>query len=137
MTVIRTEDLQACHALRRIVFIEEQGVSEAEEVDGLDDQGIHFLAFREETPVGTARVLVKEDTAKIGRVCVVLTDRGTGQGRALMLAAIDWARAEGLARVELGAQVHAVAFYEGLGFGIFGDPYMDAGIEHRHLELHL
>ena len=32
--------------LRRVVFIEEQGVSEADEVDGLDDQAIHLLARR-------------------------------------------------------------------------------------------
>ena len=32
-----TEDLASCHLLRRIVFIEEQNVSEADEMDDRDD----------------------------------------------------------------------------------------------------
>ena len=30
-----TEDVPTCQALRRVVFIDEQGVSEADEVDGM------------------------------------------------------------------------------------------------------
>ena len=37
-----TRNIDACHALRRRVFIEEQDVSEAEEVDGLDDDALHL-----------------------------------------------------------------------------------------------
>jgi len=37
--------LADAYAVRRAVFIEEQGVSEAEEMDGLDEQAIHFVAY--------------------------------------------------------------------------------------------
>jgi len=37
--------LADAYAVRRAVFIEEQGVSEAEEMDGLDEQSIHFVAY--------------------------------------------------------------------------------------------
>ncbi|MGH1576754.1 GNAT family N-acetyltransferase [Planktotalea sp.] len=137
MSVIRTNDIRTCHDLRRIVFTQEQGVSEAEEMDGLDDQAIHFLAELDGKPVGTARILIKGDSAKIGRVCVLKGARGTHQGKALILACIDWARSEGLARAVLGAQIQALGFYEALGFAAFGPIYDDAGIDHRDMELFL
>ena len=62
-----TEDLASCHLLRRIVFIEEQNVSEADEMDDRDDDATHFLATEEELPIGSARMHIKGDTAKIGR----------------------------------------------------------------------
>ena len=83
MTIVETTDLAACHALRRTVFIEEQNVPEAEEMDDLDGDAVHLLATdAEDRPVATARLLVKDDIGKIGRVCVLADQRGTGMGAA-------------------------------------------------------
>ena len=132
--IAETRDLDTCRALRRAVFIEEQGVSEAEEWDGLDDGAIHLLAFRDGAAVGTARILTSGDTGKIGRVCILPGARGTGLGAALILAALDALRARpGIARARLGAQTHAIGFYEKLGFSAFGPIYDDAGIPHRDM----
>lgn len=134
--ISRTDDLAACHALRRAVFIEEQGVSEAEELDDLDAQAIHLLASIDGRPMGTARLMVLGDTGKIGRVCVLAAARGTGLGAALMRAAIAEFRAmPGIARVKLGAQTHALGFYEKLGFTAYGPEFDDAGIPHRDMVL--
>jgi predicted GNAT family N-acyltransferase len=38
-----------------------------------------------------------------------------------------------VSRVKLGAQIHALGFYERLGFAAVGPVYMDAGIEHRDM----
>ena len=111
MSVTETRDIAACHALRRTVFIEEQNVSAEEEVDGLDETAIHFLAELDGVQVGTARILLKGDTAKIGRVCVLKQARGTRQGQALINACITWARDNGYARAVLGSQLHALGFY--------------------------
>ena len=55
-----------------------------------------------------------------------------------MRFAIDFARRDGrFSRVVLGAQIHALDFYEKLGFRAFGDDYLDAGIAHRDMELTL
>ena len=133
-----TRDIATCRALRRVVFIEEQGVSEADEVDDLDEVAIHLLAFLDDTPVGTARLLVDGSTGKVGRVCVLRVARGTGLGAALMRAAVDRFRAmPGVQKVKLGAQSHATGFYEALGFRVVGEPFMDAGIEHREMVLDL
>jgi ElaA protein len=133
-----TRDIATCRALRRVVFIEEQGVSEADEIDDLDEAAIHLLAFLDDTPVGTARLLVDGSTGKVGRVCVLRAARGTGLGAALMRAAVDRFRAmPGVRKVKLGAQSHATGFYEALGFRVVGEPFMDAGIEHREMVLDL
>ena len=133
-----TEDLASCHLLRRIVFTEEQGVSEADELDDLDNSATHFLATENELPIGTARMRINGDTAKIGRVCVIKSHRGTGLGAALIRAAVEEARKmSGVTTVKLGAQTHALGFYEKLGFEAQGPVYDDAGIEHRDMVLTL
>ena len=129
-----TTDIAACRALRRTVFIEEQGVSEADEVDDLDDQAVHILASQDGVPVGSARLLTMGDTGKVGRVCVLQSVRGTGLGAALMHATIaQFRQMPGITCVKLGAQLHALAFYERLGFCAYGDVFLDAGIEHRDM----
>ena len=134
MKIVETTDLTAVHALRRAVFIEEQGVSEAEEWDDLDAQAIHLLALEGETPLGTARLFVEGATGKIGRVCVDRAARGTGLGKALIREGCTRLAALGCARVTLGAQVQAMPFYESLGFRVCGPVYDDAGIPHREME---
>ena len=131
-----TQDIAACLDLRRLVFIEEQGVSEADERDDLDGQAVHLLATMDGVPVGSARLLTMGETGKIGRVCVLANHRGKGLGAALIRAAVDQFRAmPGLARVKLGAQCHAIGFYENLGFTAYGPEYDDAGILHRDMAL--
>ena len=139
MTLItETRDIATCRALRRTVFIEEQGVSEADEVDDMDDEAIHLLATLNGKPVGSARLLVMGDTGKIGRVCVLTEARGTGLGAQLMQAAVTRFRSvPGVTKVKLGAQTHALGFYERLGFTAIGDEFDDAGIPHREMVLKL
>ncbi|EKE44998.1 acetyltransferase, GNAT family protein [Oceaniovalibus guishaninsula JLT2003] len=128
-----TDDLETCLHLRRVVFMDEQNVPEADERDGRDGDAVHLLARKDGIAVGCARILRMGDTGKIGRVCVLPGWRGTGLGRALILACLDVLRAEGMARAKLGAQVHALGFYERLGFVAEGPVYDDAGIAHRDM----
>ncbi len=138
ITIAPTRDIATCRALRRKVFIEEQGVSEADEVDDLDDQAIHLLATEGGVPLGSARLLTYGETGKVGRVCVLPQARGTGLGAALMRAAIaEFRKLPGITRVKLGAQTHALGFYERLGFTATGPEYLDAGIPHRDMILPL
>ena len=129
-----TQDLEACLKLRFEVFVDEQGVPVEEERDALDDSATHLLALQDGTPVGTARIVFQDDTAKIGRVCVVKTARGTGLGAKLIEACVSGARNQaGITRAKLGAQTHAIGFYEKLGFEVYGPVYLDAGIDHRDM----
>ncbi|MBY6066460.1 GNAT family N-acetyltransferase [Leisingera aquaemixtae] len=134
LSISVTEDLKTCFALRHQVFVEEQGVPVEEEQDELDATATHLLALQDGVPVGTARIVFKGGTAKIGRVCVLCSARGTGLGAKLIEAAVDAARARpGITKAKLGAQIHALGFYEKLGFTAFGPVYDDAGIDHRDM----
>lgn len=138
LEITETRDIATCRALRRVVFIEEQGVSEADELDEYDDSAIHLLARLNGQPVGTARLLLQGDTGKIGRVCVLAEARGRGIGAALIRAAVARLRAiPGLTTAKLGAQTHALGFYAALGFTAQGPVYDDAGIPHRDMVLSL
>lgn len=121
--------LQACFDIRRAVFIEEQLIPEAEEWDAYDATCLHYLAG---DGAGTARVIARGDSAKIGRVAVVKAHRGTGLGAKIMRALMDDAAARGFAQAELEAQVYAIPFYARLGFVAEGPEYDDgSGIMHR------
>ncbi|WP_147126436.1 GNAT family N-acetyltransferase [Shimia ponticola] len=137
LTVAPTDDIATCQDLRRIVFIEEQGVSAADERDGKDGEALHVIAHLDGEPIGTARVLPFGTTAKIGRVCVLPDARGSGAGVALIEACHEMARMSGATRAILGAQLSALGFYERLGYRAYGEVFDDAGIDHRMMELGL
>ena len=73
----------------------------------------------------------------IGRVAVLTTARGLGVGQRLMQAVIDYARAEQRELVKLSSQVHAIGFYQALGFEVQGEEYLDCGIPHIDMYLKL
>ena len=90
----RSDDLVQCLEIRRAVFIEEQGVSVEDEMDGQDSKALHFLARDNTVPVGTARILILDEIGKIGRVCVLAPYRGRGHANALMGACLSHLKAD-------------------------------------------
>ena len=121
----------AIRAIRETVFIHEQGVPEELEWDGLDSSCAHVLAWNDRgEAIGTARM---QRNGTIGRMAVLKDWRGRGVGRALLQTFLNLAARQGLTRVSLSAQTHAVGFYEQAGFHLVGEPFMDAGIPHRKM----
>ncbi|WP_405919323.1 GNAT family N-acetyltransferase [Streptomyces longwoodensis] len=144
-TVRVAEDLadhEACFALRKEVFVAEQGVPEEIEYDAYDAVAVHVLAVREDgLPLGTGRLLHggaalgktggDASVGSLGRLAVSRAARGLGVGAALVRAIEEAARARGLAAVDLHAQTQALGFYERLGYVAYGPQFPDAGIPHR------
>ncbi|OXY91127.1 MULTISPECIES: GNAT family N-acetyltransferase [Streptomyces] len=135
-------DREACFAVRKEVFVVEQGVPQDIEYDAYDAAAVHVLAVREDgVPLGTGRLLYGEAAAAktggdasvgaLGRLAVAREARGLGVGVALVRAIEEAARARGLAAVDLHAQTHALGFYERLGYEAYGPEYPEAGIPHR------
>jgi len=135
------ERLESCLEIRREVFTLGQGVPEALEFDGLDEEADHLLALstdgNAEEPIGTARMRVIEGAAKAERVAVRASERRLGVGRALMEAIERRARDRGCGRVVLNAQVAVLGFYEELGYESRGPVFEEAGIAHRAMEKRL
>lgn len=119
-------------AIRRKVFIEEQNVSEAEEIDGLDASCHHLVLYENNTPIATARIYEKEKNFyKIQRVAVSKNKRGQGLGAKTILEAEHKIKELNGEKILLGAQLHALAFYQKLGYEIASEEYLDAGIPHH------
>lgn len=117
--------------IRTSVFTLEQNVPEALDFEGKDPDATHALVQDGDRYVGTGRLL---GDGHIGRVAVLQEYRQRGFGKSIIAALIDAASQLGLARVFLGAQLHAVDFYKTLGFSEYGEVFVDAGIEHIHME---
>lgn len=129
----RDDQRAALLDLRDTVFIQEQGVPEQRERDGLDVDCWHVLA-RDESgqPIGCGRLTPAH---KIGRMAVLPDRRGHGVGAALLRELISRARTQGWPTVALDAQVSAIGFYERAGFVADGEEFEDAGLTHRAMQL--
>jgi predicted GNAT family N-acyltransferase len=123
-----SHDGVALAAVRRAVFIEEQGVPEALEWDEFDATSRHLLAVADDgSPIGCARLL---PDGHVGRMAVLPAWRGCGIGRALLDRMEQLARVGGHSYLRLSAQLHARGFYLAAGFKSEGKEYEEAGIPH-------
>lgn len=121
--------------VRFTVFVEEQKVPAAIELDEFDPYCVHALAIDGRGDViGTGRLL---PDGHIGRMAVLRHARGRGVGGALLRALMQAASERGDRKVMLSAQTHAIPFYERFGFVAAGDEYDDAGIPHRGMYFEL
>ena len=143
-TITTLDELRLALAIRTRVFVEEQHVPPSDEIDAYDDmealgtRAIHILGRLDGEPIATARLLLDVDSGDlphIGRVAVLVQHRRTGYGTVVMRALEAEATQRGFRGVTLAAQLHAMPFYEHLGYAAHGPVFRDAGIEHREMDL--
>ncbi len=135
--IYRVKDKEAMdlvYQIRREVFIDEQGVPEELEMDDLDRDAIHVLAYVDGAPAGCGRMLLYGENAKIGRVAVRKSMRRYGIGSGVCKLLIAIAGDNGVSKINIDAQITAVDFYLDLGFEKISDIFMEAGIEHVKME---
>lgn len=154
VVVTTPEEMQEALAVRRAVFIDEQLIDEDEEIDHYDGDpatvrdAVHVLGRLDGRPAATARLLLdvsllnagiprraSAEYPHIGRVAVLKSERGRYWGVGVMEALHEEARRRGHPGVTLAAQEYAVGFYAKLGYVARGDVFLDAGIEHRWMDL--
>ncbi len=92
----------------------------------------HFVVYDQDQPIATARLLQNNS---VGRVAVLKAYRGQGIGSMIMLEIIRQAHQQDRKFLQLSSQVHAISFYEKLGFSIQGDAYDECGIPHIKMQL--
>jgi predicted GNAT family N-acyltransferase len=129
-------DLTDAYALRRAVFVDEQGTSEEEEMDGQDADAAHLVVYDGGAPVAAGRIIVKDGVCYLGRICVRQDRRRERLGAYLTRRLIQRAFRSGYAEQVLHAQLQAQDFYSGLGFEPFGETDVEANSPHismRHI----
>jgi predicted GNAT family N-acyltransferase len=125
------KDLEHAVELRRQVFCDEQGVPIEEELDGHDAEAEHLVAIARGRPaIGTLRLLIDGQRAKVGRVAVARDWRRRGIGSRMLTLALLRAAEHGCTQARLAAQLDAVALYEQAGFAVESEMFEEAGIEH-------
>jgi predicted GNAT family N-acyltransferase len=125
------KELEDAFSVRRTVFIDEQNVPAEEEIDELENEATHFVAYLEDTPIAAGRFRVVDGYGKVERICVLKEARKTGSGKAMMNEIEAYARNNGQHKLKLNAQTHAIPFYAGLGYEVVSEEFLDAGIPHK------
>jgi predicted GNAT family N-acyltransferase len=128
--IANESDKKSIMALRYEVFVNEQNVPPEIEVDEYDADALHFIAESDGVAIGCARVVLSKNDAHIGRLAVSKSYRGNGIGSGICRFILDYCLSNGYKNIWLNSQLHAVRFYEGLGFRKQGVMFYEAGIPH-------
>lgn len=138
-----TKQLDVVLEVRKKVFIDEQNVPLEEEIDEFDiindDKVIHFALYSDEICIGTIRIINTENYIKIGRVAILKDYRNKGYGKYMIENMLKFIENNDIFKSKnkyyyLEAQLHALNFYQSLGFKEYGDVFLDAGIEHKKMK---
>jgi predicted GNAT family N-acyltransferase len=121
--------------LRYQVFVIEQKVPEEMEWDEFDEIAWHAIVTADNQTIGTGRLILEDQIAKIGRMAVQSSRRNQGIGKSILNALIQTAKEKGAQELILHAQVHAIAFYAKADFEPHGPIFDEAGIPHVEMRL--
>ena len=128
------QGFEAARAVRREVFVEEQGFSDIGEFDETDKISTHIIGFIDGRPVCTGRLFPEGEAEAglyhIGRVAVLASLRGQGVGLQMMEALADKARQLGGRGLILHSQADKADFYRHAGFTPEGEIFLDEGCPH-------
>ena len=120
--------------IRKQVFVKEQNVSLDLEVDGLDSETEHFIAFFNERPIGCARIQTNK-RCKLERIAILKEHRNKGLGKELTKYLIKYCKNKNYNEIYLHSQTYISSFYKKLGFKERGCNFLEAGIEHVEMYL--
>lgn len=122
------KELEKVFAIRKIVFVDEQGCPPELEWEN-EDVSHHFLALSDHQPCGACRWRKTDAGYKLERFAVLKDFRGMGVGRALIATVLDDLPSDA-AYVYLNSQLDAMSLYAKFGFVAEGEQFEEAGIQH-------
>jgi predicted GNAT family N-acyltransferase len=124
-------ELQEAFAVRRQVFVREQGISKDLVFDEHDREALHMVVKDGERVIGSARVqFLADNQAKLERMAVLKRYRRKGIGREMLLFLDTVWKDKQVQQVIIHAQLEVVPFYKLCSFDELGLPFREAGIKH-------
>lgn len=125
--------------LREDIFVVEQNCP-YHDIDGIDYNSVHVMCIvkdgDKDSLAAYARVYYDEEVkqVKIGRVITARQYRRFGLASKVMKTAIDIACKQFNAEeIWLHAQTYAIPFYEGVGFKVASEQFLEDGIPHKQM----
>jgi len=131
--IMNEEELKIAFAIRKDIFVKEQGVpldDEFDQYDKLNGDCQHILVHYNEQPVGTGRIRFVDGVGKLERICILESFRKFGLGKNIIKALEEIAKEQGASKVKLHGQTHAEGFYKKLGYRTSSDVFIEDGIPH-------
>lgn len=122
---------QAAQMIREKVFMEEQGFQN--EFDDIDQTCLHLVVYKNNLPIGCARMFVENEQIILGRIAVLKEYRHLHIGSYILKQLENQALSMGYHQVTLSAQCRASSFYEKNGYHQEGDKYYDEYCPHIHM----
>ncbi|MDO4742484.1 MAG: GNAT family N-acetyltransferase [bacterium] len=108
------------------VFCNEQGFTYETVFDCFTQQAFYVtLSFNQKTFATARFYMTGEDSCKIGKIAVLPEQRAGGYGRLLVGQLLNFAAEKGVCSVVVGAQQHAIGFYQKLGFKQQGEIFFE------------
>ncbi|MFP2911916.1 GNAT family N-acetyltransferase [Pyxidicoccus sp. 3LFB2] len=120
--------------LRFRVLREPLGFTRARVAFPFEAHSLHLVAHQEGTVLGC--VLFNPEDAHGGRLfqmAVAPHLQGQGLGARLVRSLEEELRRRGFTHVHLHARAPVIPFYERLGYAVYGEPFTEVGIPHRHM----
>ena len=125
--------MKQAHAIRHEVFVIGQNCPEEIEWE-FEEESTHFLVFKKNKAVATARHRKTEKGYKLERFAVLNSERGKGYGHQVLNAILkDLKEFNGMTYMH--AQTDVIPFYEKMGFIKTGNEFEEAGIMHYKMAL--
>jgi predicted GNAT family N-acyltransferase len=121
--------------IRRIVFGKELGIEEELLNDPYDKFAYFVVVSYKNKPVGTGRLIYKDDTYLIGRIAVLDEARGMKLGDLIVRMLIDFAFRLGATEVHVHSQLQVIDFYKKIGFKEQNDSFYELGILHTDMSI--
>jgi putative N-acetyltransferase (TIGR04045 family) len=134
------DELAGHHAIRRAVFVDEQGLFAGDDRDEHDDRAatLHAVGFVDGRLCGAVRLHPLGGPVWRGdRLAVLRRDRHTSLGAALVRFAVRTAGEAGGARMVAMVQVPNVRFFEFLGWARDGPVVPYHGVAHQPMAIGL
>lgn len=116
--------------IRKTVFVKEQKVPVEIEIDGLDPESDHIIAFFNKQPVGCGRIRTTNHLAKFERIAVLKEHRGRGFGKQITNFMIKNCKTKNINEIIMHSQLHVADFYKKIGFKTRGTIFLEANIKH-------
>jgi predicted GNAT family N-acyltransferase len=105
-----------------------------------DQKAWHFVAVESDAVIGCVVLnpLNSEKTkTQLMQMAVETNQQRKGIGKLLVKELLSFCNANGIKEVVCHARDNAVPFYLNLGFEIYDKPFMEVGISHSHMRIHL
>lgn len=101
-----------------------------------DHKSWHFVALLDNRVIGCVVLVPLDDDAKKTQLIqmAVETDfQKRGIGKMLVKELAAFAGKEGVSQIQIHSREDVTNFYKALGFELYGEPFEEVGVKHRHM----